>query len=371
MLTLPMLPVWIIDFFGAAAAIILAYLCLGEARKLMQAERDNPLWAFFFWLTVTFLALALSRSLGHLFKYILIFSGAAELWEIIRPVSGGINTLAFMTVASVTMFFHHIQGIYRRMEANHAELESVSREILNLNRDLETLVMERTMAEMALGVADGIRNPICVIGGFSNLLLRRLTPEDPSREWLRAIAEETKRMEQMVEKFEALAKEREYFFSQEDLNLIVQDVLTILAPEAEAKNLSLKAKLWPQPLIGKLSKHLLRVALSHLLRNAIEATPPGGQIEVVTSLTDDQAHLEIRDTGKGMPAEVVEKVFVPFYTTKIGGTGLGLVFVRQIIEEHRGDINITSQPGQGTTVSINLPQRFTERTAEAPHPPDQ
>ena len=364
MLTLPMLSIWTVDFFGSAVAIILAGLCLAEARKLMQGKPDNPLYAFFFWLTVTFLAFTLSRSLGHLFKYTLIFSGAANVWEFLRPFSGGFNTLAFMTVAAVTMFFHHIQRIYRRMEANHAELESVSREILNLNRDLETLVMERTMAEMALGVADGIRNPICVIGGFSHLLLRRLTPEDPSRQWLRAIAEEAKRMEQMVEKFETLAKEREYFFGQEDLNLIVQDVLTILAPEAEAKNLNLEAKLWPQPLIGKLSKHLLRVGLSHLLRNAIEATPPGGCIEVLTSLEGDQAHVEIKDTGKGMSAEVVEKVFVPFYTTKIGGTGLGLVFVRQIVEEHRGDIKVTSKPGRGTTVSINLPQRFTEREAE-------
>ncbi|MFP3867010.1 MAG: sensor histidine kinase [Desulfobacteraceae bacterium] len=371
MLTLPMLPVWLFDFFGAAAAVILACLCLAEARKLMRGEPDNPLWAFFLWLTVTFLALALSRSVGHLFKYILIFSGAGNFWNTIQPFSGGFNTLTFVTVASVTMFFHHIQRIYRRMEANHAELETVSREILNLNRDLETLVMERTMAEMALGVADGIRNPICVIGGFSQLLLRRLTPEDPSRKWLRAIAEETKRMEQMVEKFETLAKEREYFFSQEDLNLIVEDVLAILAPEAEAKRISLEAKLWPHPLIGKLSKHLLRVALSHLLRNAIEATPPGGHIEIITKEKDGQAHLEIKDTGKGMPAEVVEKVFVPFYTTKIGGTGLGLVFVRQIIEEHRGNINISSQPGKGTTVSITLPQRFTERTTKAPPPADQ
>jgi signal transduction histidine kinase len=363
MITLPMFPIWMVDFLGSALAIVLACLSFREARKLMRGEPDNPLWAFFFWLTVAFLAFAISRSVGHLLKYILVFSGSAGFWQRLRPYSGGFNTLTFMTVAAVTLFFHHIQRIYKRMEANHAELEAVSRDILGLNRDLETMVMERTMAEMALGVADGIRNPICIIGGFSNLLLRRLNPEDPTRLWLRSIGQEAKRMEQMVEKFEALAQKREYFFGQEDLNQIVRDILDMLSVEVEAKHLTLEAKLWPQPLIGKLNQHLLRVALSHVLRNAIEATRPGGEIEVRTYLEGDQAHLEIRDTGRGMSAEVVEKVFVPYYTTKIGGTGLGLVFVRQIVEEHRGTINITSEPGKGTTVFITLPQRFMESTA--------
>ncbi len=70
--------------------------------------------------------------------------------------------------------------------------------------------------------------------------------------------------------------------------------------------------------------------------------------------------LVIQDTGRGMPQDVVEKVFVPFYTTKIGGTGLGMVFVRQIVDEHRGVITLESQVGRGTTVTIRLPHRFTE-----------
>jgi signal transduction histidine kinase len=73
------------------------------------------------------------------------------------------------------------------------------------------------------------------------------------------------------------------------------------------------------------------------------------------------AMLTLQDTGRGMPEEVVEKVFVPFYTTKIGGTGLGMVFVRQIVDEHRGVITLESKVGRGTTVTIRLPHRFTDR----------
>jgi signal transduction histidine kinase len=285
-------------------------------------------------------------------------AGYHQVWQSISPFSGAINTFTFILIASVTVFLQHFQRIYRRMSANHAELETFSRDILNLNRDLETMVMERTMAEMALGVADGIRNPICVIGGFSRLLLKRLPEDDPTREWLTTIAGETKRMEEMVTKFESLAEKREYFFGQEDLNQVVESTLTMLAPEFEAKEIQLKVSLWPEPLLGKINGHLLRVALSHLVRNAIEATPQGGSITLTTSREREQARLEIQDTGKGMPPEVAEQVFTPFYTSKIGGTGLGLVFVHQIVEEHRGTIKIESEVGRGTRVLITLPQRF-------------
>ncbi len=119
---------------------------------------------------------------------VLIMAGYPHVWKSLSPFSGAINTFTFILIASVTVFFQHFQRLYRRMSANHAELETFSRDILNLNRDMETMVMERTMAEMALGVADGIRNPICVIGGFSRLLLKRLDPDDPTREWLTTIA---------------------------------------------------------------------------------------------------------------------------------------------------------------------------------------
>ena len=90
------------------------------------------------------------------------------------------------------------------------------------------------------------------------------------------------------------------------------------------------------------------MALSHLVRNAIEATPRGGNISMTTRRADELAYLELEDTGRGMAPEIVDQVFTPFYTTKIGGSGLGLVFVRQIVEEHRGTIKIESEVGRGT-----------------------
>jgi len=351
-------PSLVVDIVGSILAIILAGLCYATVRRLLRQEPDNAVWIFLFWLSTALGIFALSRSLGHIGKHGLIMAGYPQVWQSISPFSGAINTFTFILIASVTVFLQHFQRIYRRMSANHEELETFSRDILNLNRDLETMVMERTMAEMALGVADGIRNPITVIGGFSRLLLKRLPGDDPTREWLTTIAAETKRMEEMVTKFESLAEKREYFFGQEDLNQVVESTLTMLAPEFEAKEIQVRTTLWPKPLMGKINGHLLRVALSHLVRNAIEATPQGGSVTLTTSREGDQARLELQDTGKGMPPEVAEQVFTPFYTSKIGGTGLGLVFVHQIVEEHRGTIKIESAVGRGTRVTIDLPQRF-------------
>jgi signal transduction histidine kinase len=368
MLTLPLFPVWLVDILGAALVILLACGGWATARKLRRSDPENALWLFIYWFTLTLLAFALFRSVGHILKHILIFSGQPALWESVWPVSGGLNSVAFVAIASVSLFFHNIQRLYRRMLANHRQLEATSREILELNREMETLVIERTMSEMALGIADGIRNPLHVIGGFSHRLFRKADPDDPARKWAACIAQEAKRLEHMVERFEALAQRKEAFFTQVDLNAVIQDILKMIQEEFARKDLMLIEELHPSPIYGRLNAHLLKVALAHLLRNAIEATPPHGEIRVATTVEGSQAMLLIQDTGRGMPPEVAAQIFEPFYTTKVGGTGLGMVFVSQIVDEHRGKITLDSQVGRGTTVTIRLPVRFAQAAEIPPSP---
>jgi signal transduction histidine kinase len=211
-----------------------------------------------------------------------------------------------------------------------------------------------------LSIADGIRNPLHIIGGFSQRLLKKTTSEDPVRNWAACICKEAKRLEHMVEHFEALAQKKESFFTEVDLNVIVQDILKLIHEEFTKREIGLDVRLTPDPIWGRFNVYLLKLALAHLLRNAIEATPPKGEIQVTTKMEGGRALLVIRDTGRGMTQEVVQRVFEPFYTTKIGGTGLGMIFVAQIVDEHRGKIKLDSQEGRGTTVTIQLPLRFAE-----------
>jgi signal transduction histidine kinase len=213
---------------------------------------------------------------------------------------------------------------------------------------------------MALGIAHGIRNPLFVIGGLSHRLTKKADDAKATREHAQAIAKEARRIEELVERFETLPLKQASFFTQEDLNHLVQSILDLLHPEFEANEIHLLTDLSIDPLVLRMDKQMLRVALSHLLRNALEASLPGGTVLVRTSLEHDAAMLTIKDTGRGMAPEVVNKIFIPFYTTKIGGTGLGMVLVHQIVDEHRATIHLESELGKGTSVTIKLPLRFSE-----------
>lgn len=357
MLTLPLLLLKIIDILGSALVLLLGWASFNITRRAKSKDPDNALWLFLYWLSLAFFAFSLSRALGQILGHILVFSGSEKTWMRIQPYSAGLNSIISVTVASITLFFHNIQKLYYRKMSG---LEATSQEILTLNQEIEALVMERTMAEMALGMADGIRNPLHIIGGFSRRLLRKAAPDDPARQWAETIADEAKRLEQVVSRFETLTQKKEAFFAQENLNEIVQEVLEIILRETQKKNIQVNRKLYSHPIYGRMNKHLLKVALAHLLHNAIEATQSAGAIEVQTSKEAQRAEIIIKDTGRGMPPEALEKVFDPFYTTKIGGTGLGMAIVRQIIDEHRGAIDLESQVGRGTRVTIKLPLIFTE-----------
>jgi len=128
----------------------------------------------------------------------------------------------------------------------------------------------------------------------------------------------------------------------------------ILDIEGE-KRLWLEARFCAGRLLFKGHEQLIKVALVHILRNAIEACRKGDRIIVETAHKGGYVYVTIRDTGPGIPPEIMPYIFKPFYSTKGKRTGLGLPYVKQIIEEHRGKIHIESQPGQGTKVTIALP----------------
>lgn len=360
MITLPLWPIWLAGMLGSLVLIVLTAMAYKVTRSLMYEDPENALWLFLNWMCLAFLIFSLSHFVSHTVQDLIRFEWYNSTMVIIRRVFSGFDSIIYVAIATITLFFHRIQRLYRRMEADHHQLEETSHEILALNREMEALVMERTMSEMALGMAHGIRNPLHVIGGFSQRLLKKTDEDDPTRAWLMAISEEARRIEHMVERFETLAQRKSSFFAQVDLNEIIRETLVLIRPEIDAKRLKLITEIHPQPIIGRLNSHLLKVALAHLLRNAIEATAPRGTITVKTFVEKNFAVLIIKDTGRGMPKDVVDKVFVPFYTTKIGGTGLGMVFVRQIVDEHRGVITLDSQVGRGTTVTIRLLLRFAE-----------
>jgi signal transduction histidine kinase len=120
--------------------------------------------------------------------------------------------------------------------------------------------------------------------------------------------------------------------------------------------------------LGAIACHpsTLRRAFLNLVQNAVEATPAGGTLMLTGQGTATHVQLALRDTGSGIPAEQLARIFEPLYTTKSGGTGLGLYIVHEIVAAHAGQVTVESVAGQGTTVTVTLPRGATAASLRIP-----
>jgi two-component system sensor histidine kinase HydH len=233
------------------------------------------------------------------------------------------------------------------------------------NRELETMVSERTMSLMALTVADRVRNPSSTIGQTCRRVLEKETLSAGVRESIENIVEETDKLEKIVSEFQNIFKSRQSHFTYEDINAIVKSSISIAQKEADCKGVLLVESLFEQPLKINAQRNLLRIAVSQLVRNAIEATPAGGSVEVTTVGNMEQVILTVTDTGEGIPAEHLDKIFNPFFSTRERRFGMGLALVKHIIVEHFGEITVESSAGKGTAFRIVFPVRWLEKSLTA------
>ncbi len=140
-----------------------------------------------------------------------------------------------------------------------------------------------------------------------------------------------------------------------DLAEVVEEVVDFFNPTARAAAIEIKSYLPADLPAVALDADLFKQALLNLLLNAQQAMPDGGEITLQASAGDSGVSLSVIDTGKGMTPEVAAKVFRPFFSTRQGGTGLGLATTRKIVEAHGGTIEVQSEVGRGSKFTIHLP----------------
>jgi two-component system NtrC family sensor kinase len=145
-MTVTFLPIWIVDVGGAVLMIVLSFLCVWFALKLKQRDPQNIIWTYLLWVSIALAVFAVSRSVGHIVKQLLIIAGQPQTWEMLRPFSGAINSLTFVAVGAVTLFFERTWTIYQGIVRDRQALQKAHRELLYLNQNLEQLVVERTEA---------------------------------------------------------------------------------------------------------------------------------------------------------------------------------------------------------------------------------
>ncbi|WP_164462145.1 ATP-binding protein [Bacillus sp. FJAT-42376] len=210
----------------------------------------------------------------------------------------------------------------------------------------------KVAGEMAAGVAHEIRNPLTVLQGFLQILHEKAHAEYP---YTKIMLSELKRLNEIVSEFLILSKPQSAAKKLFNLRDILQETINFFGTEMALKNIGIEAGDFQSYTIYGDGNQVKQV-LINLLKNSSDAMPDGGIIRISLSQSRDRkAVLIISDSGTGIPADVLEKIKEPFFTTKEKGTGLGLVITEKILTQHGGSMEIESEEGRGTTVKLFLP----------------
>lgn len=217
-----------------------------------------------------------------------------------------------------------------------------------------------SLTTLAAGVAHEIKNPLGSIGIHTQLMEKALNKVDfDSRDtvlgYLEVIQEEIQRLNKIVVDFLFAVRPMDIQLEEGNLNQLVSDLISFLRFELEENHIDLSVKLDPNLPLLEIDQKYLKQAIMNIVKNAISAMPEGGTLAISTADTNGTAQLKISDTGVGIPDDVMDKIFEPYFTTKDFGSGIGLTLVYKVVKEHMGDISVDSREGIGTSFTIRLP----------------
>ncbi len=232
----------------------------------------------------------------------------------------------------------------------------------------EQLQISEKMASIGLlaaGVAHEVNTPLTGISSFVQMLIDGAEPDDPKTAVLEKIEKQTFRAARIVNGLLNLARPAQIERGPVDVHTVINDVLSLLDHQMRTGRIQVRKELAAVAPVVDGAEYKLQQVFLNLFLNARDAMPKGGWLTIVTRAEGANAVVEVADTGSGIPAEQLSRIYDPFFTTKeIGkGTGLGLSITYGIVQEHDGTIACESAPGQGTRFSLTLPIASAQRAA--------
>ncbi|HEY8540838.1 MAG TPA: ATP-binding protein, partial [Pseudothermotoga sp.] len=219
-------------------------------------------------------------------------------------------------------------------------------------KDKEKLAV---LGEMSARVAHELRNPITVIGGFLNRLKKNISDPEAREKYLTILSNEVENLQNIVSEILEFSKNiRKLDLTNFQLNDLVEEVVFLMQDKANKTGIKIEIILSPIPQVEADRNRIKRV-LINLVQNAIEATPQNGKIVIKTQYDNDRVIVSVFNTGEPISENVMRGIFIPFYTTKTYGTGLGLPICKKIIEDEHGGRIWAEPKSDGTQFSFELP----------------
>lgn len=340
------------------------YLCHGVGRKVIgvlnlnfsladtaQRLRDS---SQFFMLSTAVLVILLSLGISFILVRFVkrpMQTMAARMAQ----VEGGDLTVRMESSANDEM-----GSLMRSFNSMVVNLERAQKELEQYHyRQMERADRLASVGEMATGIAHEIKNPLAGISGAISVLAEDFGDDDPRREVIGQVLEQIARLDKTSTDLLYFGRPGTPEFSFADINALVKKTLFFVSQHPEARNIHrIKELTRDLPPVWVDEKQIQQV-LFNVIINAIQSMPEGGTLTIQTdAVRRDELELVrvlVLDTGKGIPAEDLERIFIPFHTTKTQGTGLGLPICRRLMEQHGGSIRVESRVGEGTVFTIELP----------------
>ena len=216
------------------------------------------------------------------------------------------------------------------------------------------------MVTLAAGVAHEIGNPLNSLAIHMQLMereIRRLPKRNRRKlmDTLEVAKAEVKRLDEIIRRFLGATRPSQPDYREVNINALIESILDFMYFEISGQSIAIEKQYDSRIPPAMMDEAQIKQAFFNIVKNAIQAMPRGGVLRVSTLLRDSRVEVKFSDNGVGIPKEKLSRVFDPYYTTKQGGSGLGLMVVYKIIKDHAGTVELTSKEGHGTTVSVSLP----------------
>lgn len=245
------------------------------------------------------------------------------------------------------------------------DLESVEQ----IESELELSRRMAAIGRLTAGVGHEVKNPINAIVVHLELLKNKLGDDHaPATRHLEVIDAEIHRLDRVVQTLVDFSRPVELQLREQDLRKVIGDVLSLATDELTTRNVKLESRFPAGPVLVNVDADLLKQAAINVIQNGAQAMPAGGTLHVTLEEERKMAVLRIADEGTGIPPEIREKIFDLYFTTKSGGSGIGLAMTYRILQLHHGSVDVQSNVGRGTEFSLRIPLAATEWGRRYPQP---